>query len=54
MHKKKGINTPGQALESGGFASFSALVVGAGCFTLLSRHSLGIGTIKMQPFRSLR
>jgi len=27
---------------------------GAGYLTLLSRHSLGNGTIKMLPFRSLR
>ena len=53
MKGMKGINTPERALGSGGVASVSALV-GAGYFTLLSRHSLGIGTIKMLRLRSLR
>ncbi|WP_272916400.1 hypothetical protein [Sphaerochaeta halotolerans] len=35
----KGINTPWQALDSGGVASFSA--PRDGCLTLLSRYSLG-------------
>jgi len=48
----KGINTPGPALEYGGFASFSA--PRAGYFTLLSRHSLRIGTRILLPLRSLR
>ncbi|MBI9096680.1 MAG: hypothetical protein JEY71_17605 [Sphaerochaeta sp.] len=39
----KGINTPGQALGRGGVASFSA--PRGGYLTLLSRHSLGNGTM---------
>ncbi|MXI87091.1 hypothetical protein [Sphaerochaeta halotolerans] len=35
----QGINTPGQALDSGGVASFSA--PREGFLTLPSRHSLG-------------
>jgi hypothetical protein len=49
----KGIDTPGQALESGGFVPHFP-PQGAGYLTLLSRHSLGKRTIKMFPFRSLR
>jgi hypothetical protein len=52
IEQMKNINTPGQALDPGGVASFSAQ--GAVNFTLLSRHSLGIGTIKILPLRSLR
>ncbi|MGB4405352.1 MAG: hypothetical protein WBI82_00635 [Sphaerochaeta sp.] len=48
----KGINTPGQALERGGVASFSA--PRGGYLTLLSRHSLGNGTMVMLVLLSLR
>ncbi|MBI9095666.1 MAG: hypothetical protein JEY71_12355 [Sphaerochaeta sp.] len=49
----KGINTPGQALERGGVASFSE-PRGSGYLTLLSRHLLGNGTMVMLPLLSLR
>ena len=48
----KGINTPGQALERGGVASFSA--PRALYLTLLSQHSLGNGTMLMLLLLSLR
>ncbi|MGB4408135.1 MAG: hypothetical protein WBI82_14840 [Sphaerochaeta sp.] len=47
----KGINTPGQALDPGGVASFPQ---GAGYLTLLTQHSLGNGTMVMLPLLSLR
>ncbi|MBI9095132.1 MAG: hypothetical protein JEY71_09645 [Sphaerochaeta sp.] len=48
----KGINTPGQAMERGGVAPFSA--PRGGYLTLLSRHSLGNGTMVMLVLLSLR
>jgi hypothetical protein len=53
MKEMKGIDTPGQALESRGFVPHFP-PQGVGYLTLLSRHSLGNGTIKIIPFRSLR
>jgi len=52
VYKIKGIDILGQALESGGVASFSA--ARGGYFNLLSRRSLGMGTIKRLPLLSLR
>jgi len=49
----KGINTPGQALDPGGFASFSA-PQGAVYLTSRFRHSLGNGTMVTVPLLSLR
>jgi len=49
----KGINTPGQALEGGGVASFS-FAQGALYLTLLSPPSLGKGTMVMLLLLSLR
>ncbi|MGB4406303.1 MAG: hypothetical protein WBI82_05530 [Sphaerochaeta sp.] len=48
----KSINTPGQALERGGVASFSA--PRGGYLTLLSPPSLGNGTMVMLVLLSLR
>ncbi len=53
MLKMKGINTPGQALDPGGVCLLFR-PTGRGISPCFSRHSLGIGTIKMLPFRSLR
>jgi len=48
----KGFDTPGQALDSRGLASSPPQ--GGLCLTLRPLHSLGRGTGKLPPFRSLR